>query len=79
MRHLENVMREDGPADESLRTARRQELVAKVLASEGVSTDANVVLRVADAMPRVFAETDPTADELRDLANYLDANLAALL
>lgn len=75
MQHLEAVAREDGLGDAHELRTRRQELVAKVLAGEAITTEWGDVVRVTAAMPRVPAAGDTTEKEIRELAEYLERTL----
>ena len=79
MRSLESALEDDTDTPDRSHAARREELVAKVLATEADTTDGATVRLVAAAMPpvrpnRAWSDRDQTA-----LADFLRTRLAAKL
>jgi hypothetical protein len=75
MRSLETALRDDVDAGTRASTARREELVAKVLAIEADTTDGPTVQLVTVAMPPVHPNRDWSDREQAELAAFLRTRL----
>lgn len=77
MRSLETALADDPNA--RTQSARREELVAKVLAIEADTTDGPTVQLVTAAMPPVRSDRDWSDREQAELAAFLRARLGERL
>lgn len=75
MRSLEAALRDDADAATRAPAARREELVAKVLAIEADTTDGPTVRLVTAAMPPVRPDQNWSDREQAELAAFLRARL----
>jgi hypothetical protein len=76
MRSLEAVLAEDPDNPDRSHAARREELVAKVLATEADTTDGATVRLVAAAMPPVHPGRNWSDRDQLALADFLRVRLA---
>lgn len=75
MRSLEAALMDEADMPARPPSARREELVAKVLAIEADTTDGATVRLVAAAMPRVRADQDWSDRDQTELAGFLRERL----
>lgn len=79
MRSLESALADDSDHLSRSHAARREELVAKVLAIEADTTDGAAVRLVTSAMPRVHPDRDWSDRDQTDLAAFLRTQLSGKL
>lgn len=75
MRSLEGVLTEDGVRPDSIRAARRTELIEKILAIEEGVTAGPTVQLIAMALPRISRETATSDREVEEFAALLRREL----
>ena len=75
LRQLDDVSGDESGMDEQAESARRQELVSKVLAVEAGIVDGTTVRRVAQALPRVDRHRALSDRDKEELAAFLRAQL----
>lgn len=79
MRSLESALADESDHPARSHAARREELVAKVLAIEADTTDGATVRLVASALPRVSPDLDWSERDQASLAVFLRKHLGAKL
>jgi hypothetical protein len=75
MRSLESALADESDTPSRSHAARREELVAKVMAIEADTTDGATVRLVAAAMPPVRPDRDVSDREQAELADFLRTRL----
>lgn len=79
LQRLEGDLLDDAVDDEQADTARRQELVARVLSDQLGNVDSPTVQIVTSGLPRVTAFAAPTAREIEELAEFFRVQLPGRL